>query len=64
VAGCGADAQPYFRIFNPYLQEKKFDKDQEFIKQFLSDDELKNLQPIVDHKTATAKTIKMYKAAL
>ena len=40
VAGSGADSQPYFRIFNPWTQGKKFDKDCEFIKKgfpFLKD---------------------------
>ncbi len=31
VAGCGCDAQPYFRIFNPWSQQKKFDLDCEYI---------------------------------
>lgn len=35
VAGTGCDAQPYFKIFNPYLQAKKFDKDAEFIKSWI-----------------------------
>ena len=35
VAGSGADSQPYFRIFNPWTQGKKFDKDCEFIKEWL-----------------------------
>lgn len=34
-AGTGIDPQPYFRVFNPYLQSKKFDKDAEYIKKFL-----------------------------
>lgn len=33
-AGTGIDPQPYFRIFNPYLQSKKFDKDAHYIKMF------------------------------
>ena len=33
-AGTGVDPQPYFRIFNPYLQSKKFDKDGSYIKHF------------------------------
>jgi len=33
-AGTGVDPQPYFRIFNPYLQSKKFDKDALYIKRF------------------------------
>ena len=32
VAGCGADAAPYFRIFNPVLQGEKFDKQGDYIK--------------------------------
>ena len=34
-AGTGVDPQPYFRIFNPYLQSKKFDKDASYIKRWL-----------------------------
>ncbi len=34
-AGTGVDPQPYFRVFNPYLQAKKFDKDAVYIKQYL-----------------------------
>ena len=35
VAGCGADAAPYFRIFNPVLQSKKFDARGEYIRHWL-----------------------------
>ena len=35
VAGCGADAAPYFRIFNPITQSSKFDPDGDYIKQFV-----------------------------
>jgi deoxyribodipyrimidine photo-lyase len=35
VAGTGSDVQPYFRIFNPWIQSKKFDKDAEFIKYWI-----------------------------
>jgi deoxyribodipyrimidine photo-lyase len=41
TAGSGADAAPYFRIFNPILQGKKFDPDGEYTKHFVP--ELKNL---------------------
>ncbi len=37
VAGCGADAAPYFRIFNPLLQARKFDPQGEYIRQFVSE---------------------------
>jgi deoxyribodipyrimidine photo-lyase len=48
VAGCGADAAPYFRIFNPILQGEKFDKDGEYVKKWLP--ELKNLSKKYIHK--------------
>ena len=43
VAGCGADAAPYFRIFNPVTQGIKFDPEGTYIKKFIP--ELKNLDP-------------------
>jgi deoxyribodipyrimidine photo-lyase len=35
VAGCGADAAPYFRIFNPVLQGRKFDADGDYVRRFV-----------------------------
>ena len=35
VSGCGTDAAPYFRIFNPLLQEKKFDPENLYTKKWL-----------------------------
>jgi deoxyribodipyrimidine photo-lyase len=35
VAGCGADAAPYFRIFNPVLQGKKFDPDGAYVRRYV-----------------------------
>ncbi|MCB1110326.1 MAG: deoxyribodipyrimidine photo-lyase [Chlamydiia bacterium] len=43
VAGCGADAAPYFRIFNPVTQGEKFDPDGAYIHQYVP--ELKHLHP-------------------
>ncbi len=48
VAGCGADAAPYFRIFNPILQGEKFDKEGAYVKKWLP--ELKNLPKKFVHK--------------
>jgi deoxyribodipyrimidine photo-lyase len=47
-AGTGIDPQPYFRIFNPYLQSKKFDKDGVYIKKYLP--ELQNIEAKNLHK--------------
>ena len=41
VAGCGADASPYFRVFNPVLQGRKFDADGDYVRHFVP--ELSNL---------------------
>lgn len=35
VAGCGADAAPYFRVFNPVLQGEKFDPDGEYVRRWV-----------------------------
>lgn len=35
IAGCGADAAPYFRIFNPVLQGRKFDPDGDYVRRWL-----------------------------
>lgn len=42
-AGTGVDPQPYFRVFNPYLQSKKFDKDCLYIKRYIP--ELRDVEP-------------------
>lgn len=46
-AGTGVDPQPYFRVFNPYLQSKKFDKDARYIKKWLH--ELAHIEPKYIH---------------
>ncbi len=48
VAGSGADAAPYFRIFNPILQGEKFDKEGEYVKKWVP--ELKNVPKKFIHK--------------
>ena len=65
VAGCGVDAAPYFRIFNPIEQIKKFDKQQQYIEKWVPDfQELTYPQPIVDHKFARERCLTTYKSAL
>lgn len=64
-SGCGVDAAPYFRIFNPHEQIKKFDKSLEYIKTWIEDLEQPTYpEPIVEHKFARERCLKMYKLAL
>lgn len=64
AAGCGCDAAPYFRIFNPSEQTKRFDKDLAYIKKWNPDFEDIERNPIVDHKEARERAIKVYKKGL
>ena len=65
VAGCGVDAAPYFRIFNPTDQIKKFDKQHDYLKKWVPNyQELDYPQPLVDHKRARERCLATYKAAL
>ena len=65
VAGCGVDAAPYFRIFNPTTQIQKFDKDLNYIKKWVPDfQELSYPTQIVDHKMARERCLTTYKEAL
>lgn len=52
VAGCGLDASPYFRIFNPVTQGEKFDSDGLYVKKWIP--ELKNLDKKYIHQPWTA----------
>ena len=65
AAGSGCDAAPYFRIFNPTLQQKKFDPDGTYIKKWLPDlEELNYPEPIVEHSFARERAIRVYKESL
>lgn len=78
VAGCGADASPYFRIFNPVGQGVKFDPDGEYVRRWVP--ELRHLEgkaahepwkhggaegypePVVDHAEARREALRRYDA--
>lgn len=65
VAGTGVDAAPYFRIFNPYTQTEKFDKDEKYIKKWVKEyRSLSYPDPIVEHKMARERCLAAYKEAL
>ncbi|GEP50946.1 deoxyribodipyrimidine photo-lyase [Flavobacterium noncentrifugens] len=64
-AGSGVDAAPYFRIFNPTEQVKKFDKDLKYIRKWVPElEELSYPEPIVDHKEARERCLKIFKEAV
>lgn len=64
-AGCGCDAAPYFRVFNPTLQTEKFDKDLKYVRQWVPElDSLSYPQPMVEHNFARNRAIETYKKAL
>ncbi len=62
IAGCGADAAPYFRIFNPILQGKKFDPSGNYIRRFVP--ELQNLPDKFIHAPWTAPSEILQKAGV
>lgn len=64
AAGSGVDAAPYFRIFNPVEQAKKFDKDLKYIKKWVPEFQEIDYVPIVDHKEARERALRVYKEAV
>ena len=62
-ASTGTDAQPYFRIFNPELQLKRYDKDYEYIRTWIPTYELDAVEKIVEHKDRSVIAIKEFKRA-
>jgi deoxyribodipyrimidine photo-lyase len=60
-ASTGTDSQPYFRIFNPELQLKRYDKNYEYIRTWIPAFEKDALEKIVDHKERSAIAIKEFK---
>lgn len=65
AAGCGTDAAPYFRIFNPTTQQKKFDPKFEYIQRNVPEFGTSAYPlPMVDHKFARSRCLLHYKSAL
>ncbi|NEW82795.1 MAG: deoxyribodipyrimidine photo-lyase [Mariniphaga sp.] len=61
AAGSGCDAVPYFRIFNPELQAKKFDPDSEYILKWVPEyGTIAYPQPIIEHRFARERALKRY----
>lgn len=65
AAGCGTDAAPYFRIFNPAEQAKKFDPDYKYIKKWVPEFGTPAYPaPMVEHTFARERCLATYKKAL
>lgn len=64
AAGCGCDAAPYFRVFNPSTQILRFDKDLHYIQQWNPTYKSKQASMIVSHEYARDRALEAYKRAL
>jgi deoxyribodipyrimidine photo-lyase len=64
AAGTGCDAAPYFRVFNPEIQLKKFDDNGIYIRKWIPEFDLGYGQPMVEHAMARDRAITTYKAGI
>ena len=64
AAGTGCDAAPYFRVFNPDIQLKKFDEKGIYIRKWIPEFDLGYGQPMVDHAMARDRAIATYKEGI
>ncbi|MVT10858.1 cryptochrome/photolyase family protein [Chitinophaga tropicalis] len=64
AAGCGCDAAPYFRVFNPALQTEKFDASLEYVRKWVPEFEELSYRPMVIHEAARKRALEVYKRAL
>ncbi|MDX5419633.1 MAG: DNA photolyase family protein [Hymenobacteraceae bacterium] len=65
AAGTGADAQPYFRVFNPNSQVDKFDRDKVYIRRWVPEFETSDYpEPMVDHAMARDRAVSAFKKAI
>ncbi len=64
AAGTGCDAAPYFRVFNPQIQQIKFDEKGIYIRKWISEFDLGYGKPMVEHAMARDRAIATYKAGI
>jgi len=65
VAGCGVDAAPYFRIFNPETQIKKFDKNFSYIQTWVNEWRTPTYPaPMIKHTDARTRCLETYQQAI
>ncbi|MFM7813803.1 MAG: cryptochrome/photolyase family protein, partial [Flavobacteriales bacterium] len=65
AAGCGCDAAPYFRVFNPALQTAKFDPHHAYIRKWVPEFSTPQYpKPVVEHAMARDRVLRVFKEAL
>jgi len=65
AAGCGCDAAPYFRVFNPETQQQKFDPQMKYVKKWVPEYGSSSYpSPMVDHAAARERCLTVFKTAL
>jgi deoxyribodipyrimidine photo-lyase len=64
AAGTGCDAAPYFRVFNPDIQQKKFDEKGIYIRKWIPEFDLGYNEPMIEHAFARDRAIATYKAGI
>ena len=65
AAGSGCDAAPWFRIFNPFLQQKKFDPGNEYVKKWIPEIGTEIYPgPLVDYREARERAVQTYRQTL
>ncbi|MRX38232.1 deoxyribodipyrimidine photo-lyase [Flavobacterium sp. LC2016-23] len=64
AAGTGCDAAPYFRVFNPEIQQKKFDEKGSYIRKWIPEFDLGYNEPMVEHAFARDRAIATYKEGI
>jgi deoxyribodipyrimidine photo-lyase len=64
VAGTGCDSAPYFRVFNPTEQLKKFDKEFLYVKKWVPEFQELTYKPMVEHTMARKRCLETFKKGL
>ncbi|TNF42280.1 MAG: deoxyribodipyrimidine photo-lyase, partial [Bacteroidetes bacterium] len=65
AAGTGCDAAPYFRVFNPAEQTRKFDPDLAYVRRWVPEMDTHSYPaPVVDHAAARKRALETYAAGL
>lgn len=65
VAGSGCDASPYFRVFNPLIQAKKFDPDEDYIKKWVPEVHTSRYaKPMIEHTEARDRCLRAFVKAV